>query len=193
MMIKTQDGEKRVAGSGTTALGIIGTVLGGAAVGGGMLGMGNNCGNGGILGGLFNSNRGGDCVATKWDLCQSERIGALESVIAGQNAKIYTDSVGTSLFERLSNVDKAQTAATNSLFRETFVALAALDKETAVNNTLINKNLELLNQKVDYAIAAERCYVDGNFVKGKLVMPLCKICPTPAVAPAVQPVPNCCE
>ena len=49
MQIKTQDGVQNVAGSGTTALGIIGTVLGGAAVANGGL-LGN------LLGGGSNQN-----------------------------------------------------------------------------------------------------------------------------------------
>lgn len=189
MMMKDNSGtERHVAGGGTTALGIIGTVLGGAAVSG--IAGGNGCGN--VVGGWF-GNKNNDCTATKWDLCQSERISALEAAIGSQNAKIYSDAGDLSLFERLTIADKSQTAATNSLFEKTFVALAALDKDTAVNTAIINKNMELLNFKIDCNAATERAYVDGHFVKGTLKMPLCKICPVPAVAPAVQPTMTCSD
>lgn len=53
MEIRTEDGMKKVAGSGTTALGIIGTTLGATALAGA---VGN--GDGGILGNLFgNGNK----------------------------------------------------------------------------------------------------------------------------------------
>lgn len=159
--------------------------------------MGNN-GNG-----LFNWNNNGgwngncngrcsdNCPVTRFELRQECRINELESVIANLNSKIYTDGVGTELYAALRAADKDQDEKRNALFRETFTALAALDKDTAVNTAVINKNLELLNQKIDCVQATERAYVDGHFVPGTLKMSLCKVCPTPAVATAVQPTITC--
>lgn len=192
MVIKTTEGERNVAGGGTTALGVVGTVLGSIGTAG-AIGLMN--GNGLLnLGNKANTNGCSDntCVS-RFELRQEGRISDLESIIANLNSKIYTDSVGTDLYAALRAADKEQDEKRNQLFRETFTALAQLDKDTAVNTAVINKNLEFLNYKIDTMVANERAYVDGHFVPGTLKMSLCKVCPTPAVATAVQPTMNCCD
>ena len=192
MVIKTTEGERNVAGGGTTALGVVGTVLGSIGTAG-AIGLMN--GNGLLnLGNKANTNGCSDntCVS-RFELRQEGRISDLESIIANLNSKIYTDSVGTDLYAALRAADKEQDEKRSQLFRETFTALAQLDKDTAVNTAVINKNLEFLNYKIDTMVANERAYVDGHFVPGTLKMSLCKVCPTPAVATAVQPTMNCCD
>lgn len=205
MVIKTSEGERNVAGGGTTALGVVGTVLGSIGTAGaiglmagknGLLNNGynnGNCWNEGCNWGRngFGYGFGDNCFVNRYDLCQSERIGQLESTIANLNGKIYTDGVGTELYAALRAADKEQDDRRNASFREAFTAIAQLDKETAVNTAVINKNLEFLNYKIDTVAAQERAYVDGHFVPGTLKMSLCKVCPTPAVAAAVQPTPTC--
>lgn len=187
MIIKDQNGhDKKVAGGGTTALGVIGTTLGGLAV----AGMNNSGCNNGILGNLFGSNRN-DCYVTKYELAQNQEIGTLESKLAYSEGKSYTDGVGIMLYRQLVAEDNKQTEANNQLFRETFTALAALDKDTAVNTAVINKNLELLNQKIDYKFALTNQNIEDNYVKAVKKISLCDVCPTPAVAEAIQPTPVC--
>ncbi len=195
MHIKGADGHDYagVAGKGTTALGIIGTTLGGLAVANmANTGCGCNGNGGGILSNIFGGNGHCECYATKYDIQQSERIGALEAIIADQNAKMYADSVGISLYTQLVKQDKEEIARTNALFRETFDAIAVLSRDTAVNTVVASKNLQLLEQKVDYTRAIDRQYVDGTFVPGKLVLPLCSICPTPQVLETVEQPTSVC-
>lgn len=56
-------------------------------------------------------------------------------------------------------------------------AVAALDKNVAVENQRINDNFAFLNNKIETTDSATRCYVNATFVPGKLVMPLDKLCP----------------
>ena len=133
-----EEGNVRVAGGGTTALGIIGTVLGGYAVA-------NQMGGGNNLFGLFG---GGNMNATKYDLAQAERIGALESTIATLTADKNTDAKLLSLYDYVVKSDKEQTANTTALFNATFKEIGDLRVAEQVNKMEIDKNFQLLNQKV---------------------------------------------
>ena len=191
-----ESGDVRVAGAGTTALGIIGTVLGGYAVANQM----NGCGNG-LFGGILGNNRNGcgcDQYATRFDLCQSERIGALESTIATLSADRNTDAKLLSLYDYVVKSDKDITANVNALFNETFKQIGDLKVAEQVNKMEIDKNFQLLNQKVDYEnkltnceILALRTYVDSTFMPVTKKISLCDICPLPQVATAVQPTVSC--
>ena len=188
-----EEGNVKVAGAGTTALGIIGTVLGGYAVANQMNG---GCGNGGIFG-LFGNGNGG-CVATKYDIAQSERIGALESTIATLLADKNTDAKLLSLYDYVVRSDKEQIANVTALFNETFKQIGDLKVAEQVNKMEIDKNFQLLNQKVDYenkltacGIQAVRTYVDATFMPVTKKISLCDICPLPQVATAVQPTITC--
>ena len=183
-----EDGNVRVAGAGTTALGIIGTALGGVALAN-QYGYGN-----GFLG---NTGTGGT-VATRYDLHQNERIGALESVIGKLEAEKYSDASILDLYRYVVNANKEQNANVNALFNETFKEIGDLNVETKVNKMEIDKNFQLLNQKVDYenklthgSIDALKAYIDCNFVPTIKKISICDICPTPQVAKAVQPTPVC--
>ena len=185
-----EDGNVRVAGAGTTALGIIGTVLGGYAVANQM---------GGIGGGLnLFGNNNVNPYATKYDLGQAERIGALESTIAKLQAEKYADGVSLSLYDYVVKSDKEQNANVTALFNETFRQIGDLRVAEQVNKMEIDKNFQLLNQKVDYEnklthceINALRTYVDSTFMPVTKKISICDICPIPQVATAVQPTISC--
>ena len=78
------------AGKGTTALGVVGTVLGSIGTAG-VLGGGN------LLGGLGMNNNNNCChmggentPVNRYELVQEQRIGALEAASAQKDAYIYT-------------------------------------------------------------------------------------------------------
>ena len=56
---------KKVASTGTTALGIVGTVLGGTALAGVLGGNGGSPNGGGLLGGLFGGGDNNTCYVTE--------------------------------------------------------------------------------------------------------------------------------
>lgn len=89
MQIETSKGTYQVAGGGTQALGIIGTVLGGMAVAGGLNGSGLN-----ILGG--NSNN-----ATKSDLAYSQELAKKDSEIALLKSEQNTEIKIADVYDRL--------------------------------------------------------------------------------------------
>ena len=185
-----ENGDVRVAGGGTTALGIIGTVLGGYAVANQMSGTGGN--------GLFGLFGGGNANATKYDLAQAERIGALESTIAALTADKNTDAKMLELYNYVVKADKDQVANTTALFNATFKEIGDLRVAEQVNKMEIDKNFQLLNQKVDYEnkltacqINSLRAYVDATFMPVVKKISLCDICPIPQVATAVQPTLSC--
>lgn len=80
-----------VAGKGTTALGIIGTVLGSLGV----------AGNGGV-GGLFNATNNGcseNHYINRYEASQSARIAELETEVKLRDSNIYTDSKTLELYK----------------------------------------------------------------------------------------------
>ena len=176
-----EDGDVRVAGAGSTALGIIGTVLGGYAVANQMNG------NGGLFN-LFGNNNCG-CQATKYDIAQSERIGALEATIASLSANNSTDAKLLSLYDYVVKSDKEQTASVTALFNEAFKQIGDLKVAEQVNKMEIDKNFQLMNQKIDYEnklthckIDSLRAYVDATFMPVTKKISINDICPVPAVA-----------
>lgn len=176
-------------GVGTAGLttGIIGTSLAGLLA----LNASNN-GNGGLLGGLLG---GGNNQAQQ---------GAMMGLMAENSvlkSEKYTDAAVISAYEKSvaqANVIYDRIAANQ---KEAFVAIAALDKQAAVNachvdqleKTVAKLADEACNQKAfNVAIQGElrleserracgdenlKAYVDGTFVPGKLIMPLSSICP----------------
>ena len=188
-----ENGNVSVAGKGTTALGIIGTILGGLAVANNGIGGNNGWG-------IFGGNNNCGCNATRYDLCQAERIGALESTIAKLEAEKYSDNTSLGLYSYVVSQDKEILNKVNDLFNATFKEIGDLKVAEQVNKMEIDKNFQLLNQKVDYEnklkdcqINAVRTYVDATFMPAIKKISLCDICPTPAVAPAVQPTQTCCS
>ncbi len=194
-----ENGNVTVAGKGTTALGIVGTVLGGLAVANqGGLGILNGGANGNDVKHCCGCGSPYHCCATKFDLQQSERIASLEAIIADQNAKRYTDQVGLDLYRYASGEFMTQAERTNALFRTTFDELARLGTAEQVNKMEIDKNFEILNQKVNYENQLLNCkidnvttYVNATFMPVTKKISLCDICPLPQVAEAVQPTVVC--
>ena len=160
MLIETSKGERNVASKG----------LGGAALGlaiPGTVALVNQLtGGAGLFGGLFNN--GANCCTA-----DTRIISALESELAKEKAERYADSIGIATFkESQQMVEKLQNTVT-----QLAQAVAAIDKNQAVENQRINDNFAFLNNKIETTDAATRCYVDATFVPGKLVMPLDKLCP----------------
>lgn len=195
---------KGVAGSGL-GLGIAGTALG----------VLNNGGNGGILGGLFGGNNN---LETKENAVLRERLAKVE-------AERYADGIGISTYKEAIALSNKNDEKMQANMKEAFQAIAELDKKEAVNRAEIKCLYTTLDSKIDnvntqllgeikclatntnsrltalkdetaqaIALEAERraCgdltlkeYVDGHFMPGMLKLPLTSVCPLPA--PACNP------
>jgi hypothetical protein len=118
-----------VAGKGTTALGIIGTVLGSLGVAGNN-GMGLN---------LFGNNPGcsEDHVVNRYEAGQSARIAELETQVALRDANTYSD-------QKLLEVYKYFDGEIKDI-RST---ICANDKAQAIVNANLNASIVALNGQV---------------------------------------------
>ena len=176
MLIKTQDGEKSVAsqGLGGAALGL--AIPGTVALANQLLG-----GSNGLLGGLVGGTT--NCITN-----DTRTIGLLESELAKEKAERYADSIGIATFKEAKTMFEKAQESSSANFKELvqgFIAqneinsakFAALDKEVALNKQAAEYNFAILNNKIDCCGDKLRCYVDGTFVPGKLVMPLSNLCP----------------
>lgn len=153
---------KGVANAGLTT-GIIGTALG----------VLNNGGLGNILGGYSNNMCSDDHFVNRYESRQSAEIAELKSQIALRDANVFTDQKVADVFERLST-------RIGGLEKEIYANTCS----QAVTNQKLSDNIAFVDSKFegvykDIATASRelRCYVDGTFVPGKLVMPLDAICP----------------
>lgn len=168
------------ANAGLTT-GIIGTSLAGLLWANG--GVGN-----GLLGGLFGgNNRSGYVQSTEG------KIGQLEAEIAFLRGENYSDKVANEVYKALDE-------KINANMKEVYNFVIDLDKRTALNaqglayeNQITNNKIDCCCDKMriqfeyenrlrDIADQAIITYVNGNFVPGKLVMPLTSICPPAAAA-----------
>lgn len=130
------DRNRYVAGSGTTALGIIGTVAGGAAL--------LNGGNG--LGGLFG---GGNNSLQKENAALLAEVGQLKS-------EKYTDAQVANLFNVVRNLEKEQ-ASTNT-------SVICLQKELTTYETS-QREIDELNRKLtNQDIACLASKVENGFI-----------------------------
>ena len=120
-----------VAGKGTTALGIIGTVLGSLGVAGNN-GMGLN-----ILGNKGNCMCSEDHVVNRYELAQEQKIANLESQIALRDANTYSD-------QKLLEVYKYF----DGELRDVRATICANDKAQAVINANLNASIVTLNGQV---------------------------------------------
>ena len=169
------------ANAGLTT-GIIGTSLAGLLWANGA----NGGGNGGLFGGLFgNGNRYAQTYEGK--------ISQLESEIAFLRSENYADKVASEVYRSLDERIREN-------MKEVYGFVIDLDKRTALNaqglayeNQITNNKIDCccdkMNIKFEYenrlrdlADATIMTYVNGNFVPGKLVMPLTSICPPAAAA-----------
>lgn len=157
MQIKTADGcTSNVASQGLGVWGAVGGGLGTLAL------LTQNGGFGNIFGGGNNDTR---------------TISALESKIAKLESERYTDGIGIELYKEIIKESNANDNKIQSNFIELSKAVADLDKRVAVERQQTIDNFAFLNNKIDNYKQEVLCYVNGNFVPGKLVMPLDSICP----------------
>lgn len=177
---------KGVAGAGL-GLGIAGTALG-VLNGGGMLsglfGNGAGFGNNGMAAAMMTNSTE-----------DTRKISELEAALAREKSERYADSVATAVYReaiQLSNKNDEKIVAN---YKELAQAVAALDKDSAVNKERIvclqdGIAREFTNVRNEFASAlqleSERrsCgdqnlynYVNATFVPGALVMPASSICP----------------
>jgi hypothetical protein len=120
-----------VAGKGTTALGIIGTVLGSLGVAGNN-GMGLN---------LFGNNTNGCCsedhVVNRYEAAQAAKIADLETKIALRDANTYSD-------QKLLEVYKYF----DGEIKDIRAIICANDKSQAIVNANLNASIVALNGQV---------------------------------------------
>ena len=172
MHIKTDDGTKNVASQavGGTALGLAipGTLA--------------------FLGQLGNGILGGRAVAQGSECHDTRAIGTLQAELAKEKAERYADNVGIEVYKAGVERAKDLTSEANENYKVLSAQISDLDKKVAVGEQRTTDNFAFMNYKVDNVkreleqdinckTNALRCYVDGTFVPGKLVMPLDSICP----------------
>ena len=117
-----------------------------------------------MLGGLF----GGGNSAT---------ISTLQAELAREKAERYADSIGISTFKEAKSMSDKNDDKIQSNYIELAKAVAALDKQVAVDKQAMTDNLAFVNNRIDQAKNEVLCYCNATFVPGKLVMPLSNICP----------------
>lgn len=177
-----------VAGRGTTALGIIGTVLGSLGV----------AGNNGM--GLFNNNGNCGCSentpVNRYELNQEQTIAKLQSAVALRDSNIYGDQKSIELYKYIDGELK-------SIRTEMF----ALDKAVAVKNAQIEGAFGVLGEKIaaqrnEFICALnrerdERCCGDNSIITylnatfyPKQVADV-TVGTTNTAQPTYNPLPNC--
>ena len=179
MQIKTVDGDREVASKGVAGaalgLGIAGTVA--------LLNQfAGNCGwGGGFLGGRGWANGAPTAAAVGFtDAVASHDtrvISALESKIAKLESERYTDGVGIELYKEIIATSNKNDEKIQANFNELSRAVAALDKQIAVDKQQTVDNFAFLNNEICNTKKEILCYCNATFVPGKLVMPLTSICP----------------
>ena len=173
MQIKTADGMESVASAGVGGAGL------GLGIAGTALGLLNGGGRG-LLGGLFGCGCG-------------DQVSALQSELAQVKAERYADNIGIATFKEAKVMSDKNDEKIQANYIELAKAVAALDKQVAVDKQATVDNFAFLNHKIDEKYREIKCYVDGTFVPGKLVMPLSSICPEAMqrynswVAPTTEP------
>lgn len=177
MQIKTVDGDREVASKGVAGtalgLGIAGTV--------GLLGQ---LANGAGWGGGFLGGRG--CAAPMMTgavaTADTREMGKLEAKIAKLEGERYTDGVGIELYKEIVATSNKNDEKIQSNYVELAKAVAALDKQVAVDKQSITDNFAFLNNKICDTKREVINYCNATFVPGKLVMPLTSVCPEPMPA-----------
>lgn len=179
---------KGVAGT-ALGLGIAGTV--------GLVNQLGGCGNG-ILGGLF----GGNCNAIAGGAALNA-MAEKDAIIAQLKSEKYTDqqiasvykanrdekdALGDRLLEKYINPMAQEISNMRVREAETTAAVNCLSQSTSQRFDAVYKEIECAKKECGAAIALEgerringdnsiMCYVQGNYVPGKLVMPADSICP----------------
>lgn len=180
MQIKTVDGDREVASKGVAGtalgLGIAGTV--------GLLGqLANGAGwGGGFLGGRGYAAPMAAMATEAVATTDTREIGKLESKIAKLEGERYTDGVGIELYKEIIATSNKNDEKIQSNYVELAKAVAALDKQVAVDKQSITDNFAFLNNKICDTKREVINYCNATFVPGKLVMPLTSVCPEPMPA-----------
>lgn len=156
MQIKTADGMESVASAGVGGAGL------GLGIAGTALGLLNGGGRG-LFGGLFGCGCG-------------DQVSALQAQLAQVNAERYSDLGNINTFKEAKAMSDKNDDKIQANYIELAKAVAALDKQVAVERQSTVDNFAFLNQRIDEKAREIKCYVDGHFVPGKLVMPLSSIC-----------------
>ena len=176
-----------VAGRGTTALGIIGTVLG-------SLGVAGN--NGMLFGGQGNCGCSENTPVNRYELGQETAIAKLQADVALRDANIYNDQKALEMYKYIDGELKGIRAD-----------MTALDKAQAVKNANIEGAFAVLGEKMvaqrnEFMCALnrerdERCCGDNSIVTylnatfyPKMVADVTTGTTTTA-QPTYNPVPNC--
>lgn len=137
-----------MAGKGTTALGIIGTALGGVAtLGGGLLG---NMGMGMNGARLYEHAPSDDHFVNRYEAAQAARIAELETDVKLRDANTYTDKKMLELYENLAG----RINDTNGKLAEQ----AVINQKTADSFALAHSDLMAVKSELkhDIQIEAER-------------------------------------
>lgn len=163
--------------------GVAGTALG-FGIGGtalALLGGNGGCGNGGLLGNLLGGNR--NCAPC--DPLETKEASCLRQQVATLQSEKYADAAATGAYKAAVEMDNKQSENIKTLL----IAAAASDKEIAVLKADI-RCLAATNEqshnalsesfKSGLALESERraCgderivqWVEGNFIRGRLVLP----------------------
>ena len=126
MQIKTAEGVQNVAGSGTTALGIIGTVLGGAAVA-----------NNGLLGNLLGGGQNNNC-------------NALMSELAKEKAERFAEKTGAEIYNAMFTQYKELAQATTGIDKR----VSALEIAGPLREQLVNQRIDCCCGQMSAGLAA---------------------------------------
>ena len=138
-------------------------------------------GGGMIPGNAYTNNGGCNCngncsentAVNRFELQQEQTISRLQS----ERDMLLSDQRNDGKMLEVYKYFDGKMEATN---RE----LANIAANQAVINQRVTDNLAFLDSKIASSKAEVLCYVNGNFVPGKLVMPLDAICPAAQPATA---------
>lgn len=136
MQIKTQDGVQNVAGGGTTALGIIGTVLGGAAV----------ASNSGLLGNILGGG--------------TNQTNVLMSELAKEKAERFAEKTGAEIYNAMFSQYKELAQATTNIDKR----VSALEVAGPLREQLVNQRIDCCCGSMNAGLAALQATV-ANITK----------------------------
>lgn len=136
MQIKTADGVQNVAGGGTTALGIIGTALGGLAVA-----------NNGLLGNVLGGGNNNQC-------------NALMSELAKEKAERFAEKTGSEIYNAMFAQYKELAQQTTQIDKR----VSALEVAGPLREQLVNQRIDCCCNTMNSGLAALQATV-ANITK----------------------------
>lgn len=117
----------------------------------------------GLLQGLLG---GGERAVSRYELQQENEIAKLRSE---RDTLVLAQQTDAKLLDVWKEIDRR--------FKDTGTEIATLAANQAVINQKVTDNLAFVDSKINSTKQELLCYVNANFVPGKLVMPLDSICP----------------